>query len=126
MNSVVHFEIPVDDVMRAEKFYKDAFAWEIFSVPEYKYALVTTTPVDEQKMPKKRGAINGGMLKRSEITPHPILVIEVKNVEELIHKVKDAGGKIIKDKLEIGDIGIAAYFKDTEGNVLCLWQSLKK
>ena len=50
MDKVVHFEIPVNDIKRAEKFYKSAFGWEINSIPEMKYTLVTTSPVDEKKM----------------------------------------------------------------------------
>lgn len=33
-------------------------------------------------------------------------------------------GKIVHDKFNVGDMGYAAYFKDTEGNILELWQNL--
>jgi len=29
MNSVVHFEIPADDVERAKKFYSENFGWKL-------------------------------------------------------------------------------------------------
>ena len=41
---VVHFEVPYDDVDRATSFYKDIFGWQIQSVPELSYHLVSTGP----------------------------------------------------------------------------------
>jgi len=34
------------------------------------------------------------------------------------------GGKIIREKMQVGDMGYAAYFKDTEGNIIGLWQKI--
>ena len=38
-NSVVHFEIPAEDVQRAKKFYEKTFGWKIekFQLPEGDY-----------------------------------------------------------------------------------------
>jgi uncharacterized protein len=33
MPTIVHFEIPVDDVDRAKKFYNDLFGWKIEKMP---------------------------------------------------------------------------------------------
>ena len=33
------------------------------------------------------------------------------------------GGKLLKPKTPVGNFGYAAYFKDTEGNTIGLWQS---
>ncbi len=41
---VVHFEIPADDVERAQAFYRDAFGWQINPMPEMQYTMVNTTP----------------------------------------------------------------------------------
>jgi len=61
---VVHFEIPVDDVDRAQTFYRSAFDWELTGMPEMGYTIVCTTPTDDQGMPTEPGSINGGMLAR--------------------------------------------------------------
>ena len=45
---VVHFEVPYDDVDRATSFYKDIFGWQIQSVPELSYHLVSTGPSGDQ------------------------------------------------------------------------------
>mgnify|MGYP001070809594 CR=1 FL=1 len=42
MDKVVHFEIPVDSMERAQKFYGDAFGWRMNSVPGLGYTLAQT------------------------------------------------------------------------------------
>jgi len=123
MNKVVHFEIPTDDLTRAKKFYRETFGWQLQDVPDMSYTMVRTTETDEKWMPKEPGAINGGMLKRNEAVSVPSFAIDVKNLDEAIEKVKKAGGVIVKGKTSVGPMGFIAYFKDTEGNVLSLWQN---
>jgi len=36
------------------------------------------------------------------------------------------GGKTVQKKMPVGDMGFAAYFKDTEGNVIGLFQNPSK
>ena len=45
----------------------------------------------------------------------------IANIENLAH----GKGVTAKTLGELTDMGIAAYFQDTEGNVLGLWQDLK-
>lgn len=123
MNKVVHFEIPADDLSRAKKFYQDTFGWQLQDVPDMSYTMVRTTETDEKWMPKEPGAINGGMLKRNDAVPVPSFAIDVGNLDEAIEKVKKAGGVIIKGKTSVGPMGFIAYFKDSEGNILSLWQN---
>ena len=128
MDKVVHFEIPYDDKERAERFYKDVFEWGINSVPEMKYTMVHTAKTDDKGMIEEKGAINGGMFKRPESKDlkSPLLIINVNDIDEAIEKIKNSGGKIVRDKRNVGDMGIVAYFEDTEGNVLGVWQELKR
>lgn len=125
MNKVSHFEIPADNVERAKKFYK-IFGWQIEDVPEMDYVMLRTVAVDENRKPKEVGAINGGMMTRTKDVKHPVIVIEVKSVDQSIKQAVAAGGKQISDKMEIGGMGYYAYVSDTEGNVLGLWETIKK
>jgi uncharacterized protein len=43
-----------------------------------------------------------------------------------VKKIEAEGGKVIVPKGEVPDMGYYAYFKDTEGNVMGLWESMKK
>jgi predicted enzyme related to lactoylglutathione lyase len=84
--------------------------------------IVRTVTVDEQQMPTEPGAINGGMMKRSSDTPSPVITINVDSVDDAMKRV-EAGGSIIRPKQEIPSMGAFAYFKDTEGNTLGLWEN---
>ena len=126
MDKVVHFEIPADDVKRAEEFYKDCFGWKINSVPEMKYTIVHTVEVDEKYMPKEVGAINGGMLKRTKPVDRVVITISVESIEKSFEKIKANGGKIVGEKRQVADMGYSAYFEDTEGNIIGIWETIKK
>ncbi len=124
MDKVVHFEIPADDLERAQKFYRSVFGWKMDAIPEMEYILIGTVPVDENGMPTEPGAINGGMMKRQSPFNSPIITINVENIEDAMKNVKKMGGKIIREKMQVGDMGYASYFKDTEGNIIGLWQRI--
>jgi len=126
LDKVVHFEIPVDNLERAKKFYKTAFDWALTPMPQMEYTLLNTVEVDEKNMPKESGAINGGMMKRGEAIKNVVITISVENMDEAIKKVQSLGGKIVQGKMEVPNMGITAYFQDTEGNVLGLWQATRK
>ncbi len=122
MNKVVHFEIPFDDKERAKKFYSETFGWKIDEMPEIQYTSATTTPADEKGIPTTPGAINGALVDRSSDVPAPILTISVDSMDEYIKKIEAAGGKSMSPKGEVPNMGYFAYIKDTEGNVIGLWQ----
>lgn len=118
---VVHFEIPTDDLSRAESFYRTAFGWQINSVPGMGYTLVGTTPSTERG-PSEPGAINGGMLTRQAPVTAPVVTIEVDDIDASLKTIEDLGGRRVQDRMPVGDMGFSAYFADTEGNVVGLWQ----
>ena len=74
-------------------------------------------------MPTEPGAINGGMMKRSADTPGPVLTIGVESVDGSRRQVKGAGGEVVRPKTDIPGMGSFAYVKDTEGNVIGLWEN---
>jgi uncharacterized protein len=124
MDSVVHFEIPADDFERAHEFYREAFGWNIQHMPDMQYTIVSTTDSNEQGMPVKPGAINGGIGKREALaSQHPVITIGVDDIDKSIERIGSLGGSAVGDKMQVGDMGWAAYFKDTEGNVVGLWQN---
>ena len=108
---------------RAKKFYSTVFGWKIDDYPEMQYTIVRTVDSDENGMPKEAGAINGGMLERQDPVRAPVVTISVDNVDQATATIERNGGKIIRPKMTVGEIGYAAYFRDTEGNVIGLWQN---
>jgi len=126
MDKVVHFEIPADDMSRAKDFYTKTFGWEAQDMPEFEYTMVHTTEMDmEKRMPKEPGAINGGMYKREADMPHPQVFMDVKDIDASLEKIEANGGKTVRPKTSVGDMGFVANFEDTEGNVLALWENAK-
>lgn len=127
MDKVVHFEIPVDDAARAREFYSSAFEWELDEADMgggNMYTTVTTTPVDEAtRLPTEPGAINGGLFQRTADTATPVITIGVTSIDESLKKVDAGGGSIVQPRTEIPDMGAYAYFKDSEGNVVGLWET---
>jgi predicted enzyme related to lactoylglutathione lyase len=123
MTKVVHFEIPFDNKERAMKFYADTFGWRLTDMPQMNYVVAQSVDVDEQQMPKERGAINGGLFQRPREAPSPTIYLDVKSVEEAIKKVQAAGGKVVTPHTPIPGMGAYARIADTEGNIIGLFQS---
>jgi uncharacterized protein len=120
---VVHFEIPADDPERAQAFYREAFGWQIDSMPEFQYAMVRTTATNETGMPTEPGAINGGMLRRQEPITTPLITIAVDDIDDALARIEKLGGKTARTRHAVGEMGFAAYFTDPEGNLTGLWQN---
>ena len=117
MGRVVHFEIAADDVARACEFYK-IFGWDITDskMPDGEYWLAKTG--DEKDM-----GIDGAIMPREYSPKQPIRnTIAVDDVDEMIEKVKTAGGKIDGDKQDIPGVGKYVNIRDTEGNQCGLLQ----
>lgn len=121
---VVHFEVPFDDGDRARAFYGSVFRWTLQEMPEMDYTLAMSGPVTEQGAPAEPGYINGGMFRRGEDEPRsPVIVVDVGDIDETLEHVTTYGGTVLSPKQPVGAMGFAAYFRDTEGNVIGLWET---
>ncbi len=130
MQKVVHFEIPADDIERAKQFYGEIFGWQLQDWPLQDGTVYTgarTVEVDETTfIPKEPGAINGGIVKRDAFVQTPQVTVNVPSIEDCIEKIKAKGGRVIKERTEIEGAGYYAYVADSEGNLLGLWEDIKK
>jgi len=125
MNPVVHFEMPYDDRERIAGFYRNAFGWELQMLgPEMgNYVLATTADRDGAPQ-SKRGAINGGFYARQADMPgqHPSVVVAVEDIAAASRKVKEAGGEVLGEPMQIPGVGLYVAFYDTERNRLSMLQ----
>lgn len=114
----VKFELPADDLARATAFYRDVFGWSAQRLP-FDYVLVDTggDPVDVQDA-------DGGISPRTEFVQGPVLIVDVPSIDDVARKVLEAGGEVLNAKERVGDYGCSQYVKDSEGSVLCLWESV--
>ena len=119
MNPVVHFELPYENADRAAAFYRAAFGWQIQQLDAAmgNYVVVTTATADA-KADAPRGAINGGLYqKKADFPPqYPSVVIGVEDLEQSMRAVRDAGGKVLGEPMDIPGIGRYVSFFDTENN----------
>lgn len=120
---VVHFEIPFDDAERARGFYREVFDWQIQAMPEMAYNFVSTGPVSDEGMPSEPGYIGGGMLERQAPVTTPVITLLVDDIDATLAAVEKHGGTTAGEKMAVGDMGFAAYFNDSEGNLMGIWQS---
>jgi hypothetical protein len=129
--TIVHFEIPADDIERAKKFYNELFGWKIEKLPgtadsqltsaatgqPIEYWMLTTTDDKGNK------AIGGGMMKR-QMPDHRITnYINVNSVDEYVSKVEKLGGKVTTPKHTVPGRGYFALCLDTENNPFAVWES---
>jgi predicted enzyme related to lactoylglutathione lyase len=132
--SIVHFEIPADDVERARKFYSTLFGWKIEKIEVKKdgetmdYWMISTTASSEGKgggshEEKKSASIDGGLMKRQDPQQPNLNYIGVSSIDEYSKKVKELGGKVVMPKTEITGYGFFAVCIDTENNAFALWEN---
>ncbi len=110
MPRVSHFNVPVDNPERAQKFYEKVFNWKFEKWDGPTDYWIATTGTEEP-------GINGGLSKR---VPGQIGITNtstVPSVDEFSKKIMDKGGQIILPKMVFPKVGWIAYCTDTEGNV---------
>jgi predicted enzyme related to lactoylglutathione lyase len=116
-NAVGWFEIPVNDLARAKRFYEKVFG-------------VTLQPLEmggsEMEMfpasPELPGA-GGALIKTDGYTPShagSVIYFSVASIEDALARVGASGGQTLVPKLGIGEFGFIAQFQDTEGNRIAL------
>jgi hypothetical protein len=113
--NVVHVEIPAKDVKAAGKFYQALFDWKIQEMPEMNYT-----------MWEDGGGGGGGIPGVSEENPagQVLVYIDSDDIETDLKKVEKLGGKVLRKKTEISQMGWFGVFQDPTGNVLALYTSM--
>lgn len=117
-NSLNWFEIPATDISRAKKFYEAIFEikMEDMEMPGMKYAMF---PFDPSK-----AKVAGGLAQSPMHTPSligPIIYLNANpDLQNVLDRVENAGGKVTMPKTSIGQNGFMAFFNDTEGNIMAL------
>lgn len=118
-NPVVYFEIPVNDIDRAIKFYKAVFKFNFDKENIDGNEMALFPFVDENS------GISGALAKGGIYKPTKdgvVLYFKTENIEETLKLATSNYGKILYPKTDNG-IGFVAEFEDTEGNRIALFQS---
>ena len=120
-HTIIHFEIPANDVEKIKKFYSDLFDWKIEKLGNMEYYAITTVPMDE-KGNLLRPGVNGGLYKKEQPQQQPVNYIYVESVDEYSKKVTDLGGNIVVPKMEVTGMGWFALAQDPEGNTFGIFE----
>jgi uncharacterized protein len=117
--SLVWFEIPADDVKRAQNFYGKLFGWKINpfrGMPDFLH--IATAGADASP--------DGALMTRKQ--PHHTITnyINVDSVSKYAAKIEKLGGKICMPKTAVSQMGYFAVCTDTENNMFGIWESNPK
>jgi predicted enzyme related to lactoylglutathione lyase len=124
-HTVIHFEIPANDVEKLKAFYEQIFGWKIVQMPgPIDYWVIQTVPVDLNGMPLRPG-VNGGLYKRLLPETKPINYFAVESISDFLAKIEKLGGKVTQPKQEVPNVGWIAAAEDPEGNSFALIQPLQ-
>lgn len=121
-NAINWFEIPALDISRAKKFYEAIFEiqMEEMSMPDMKYAMFPFDPM--------KGKIAGGLAQSPMHKPGNTGAVVYLNanpdLQNVLDRVENAGGKVTMPKTSIGQNGFMAFITDTEGNGMALHSNL--
>jgi uncharacterized protein len=122
-NPVGWFEIYVQDLNRARKFYETVFKIELRTL---------NTPAENIEMlafpmAMAHSGASGALAKMSGVPSGGNSVLVYFSCDDCaneVARVASAGGKIEREKMSIGEYGYIALVCDTEGNMIGL-HSLK-
>jgi uncharacterized protein len=138
MPTIVHFEVPSDNLERTKRFYTELFGWKMEKMQgmgQREYWTFSTSSSDRgggnnsgvggdgSGSGTEQRTISGGMMER-QMPQEPIMVyIGVDSVTEYSNNVERLGGKVIKQKTEVPGYGWFAICTDTENNGFALWEA---
>jgi uncharacterized protein len=125
MGRLIHFEIHVDDMERAKKFYGDVFGWSFQDWSEYAglpYFGAVTGSEDEL-------GINGALMQRQSAPPETtqglnafVCTMGVEDYDSTETKIMKNGGKVAMPKYALPEMAWQGYYFDTEGNIFGIHQ----
>ena len=108
-NPVVYFEIPVNDMNRAIKFYTTVFSFDLDKEIIDKNEMALFPFVDENS------GISGALAKGEIYKPTKdgvVIYFKTENIEQTLQLATSNGGQILYPKTDNG-IGLVAEFEDT-------------
>jgi len=124
--AIVHFEVQADNVERAKDFYEQALGWNLQRYTADYWGINTGRANDDGG---NTIGIDGGLLRRRSEGPVSqsavnafVCTIQVRNIEETMQRVVNAGGLVVTEKTHVQGLGWNGYCKDTEGNIFGLTQ----
>jgi len=114
---VTWFEIPVDDMTRARRFYEHVFGVHL-ELQDFGNLLMAWFPAGHGN-----AGATGSLVKGDSYIPShsgSMVYFDVGDIDAVLERVSAAGGRTISARMSIGEYGFVGHFEDTEGNRVAL------
>ena len=112
---ITHIEFPADDLDRAKRFYSELFGWQLAEWPEFPDYLLFSTGRSE--------SAGGAIGTRGKSVGEKLRIyIEVDEIDDVLPRVPELGGKVVTSKTQIPGQGWYAVIVDSEGSEVALYQ----
>jgi predicted enzyme related to lactoylglutathione lyase len=122
MDSVVHFEIPVDDEGRASEFYGDVFGWKVTAGKEGG----APGPNDYGHI-ENAGQMIGGIppasMRDPNAPPNWLIYVEAADAAAATTKAGSLGANVIMGPMDIGENGTISVLQDPQGAFFAIHQA---
>ena len=117
-NPFVHIELNTTDPAKAKTFYGKLFNWQLSDMPmnEGTYTLINV------------GEGSGGGIMKHPMPGQPsiwIPYVEVSDLKAQTEKARTLGGTIIKEMVEVQEMGTFSIVLDPTGAAVGLWERKK-
>lgn len=120
-NAISWFEIPATDLNRAQKFYETIFETNLIplNAPNIKMRMF---PIQDMMTGVGGAVVDSGGFHKPSLTDGPLIYLNANpDVQNVLDRVENAGGKILVPKTQISpEYGYMAVIADTEGNRIAL------
>jgi uncharacterized protein len=116
-NPVSWFDIHVSNFDRAKKFYETVFTFQLFDAPA-EWGKQAFFPFNQDST-----NISGALVEKTDMIPSANNTVVYFVSSDCIteeKRIEEAGGKVVRPKMSIGEFGFISIFIDTEGNTVGL------
>lgn len=119
-NAISWFEIPANDLKRAQKFYETIFSMTLMEM-DFPNIKMRIFPL-EDRMGVGGAVVDSGGFHKPSSTDGPLIYLNANpDVQIVLDRVEAAGGKILVPKTQISpEFGYMAVMLDSEGNRIAI------
>ena len=112
-NPVSWFEIPARELEPAKAFYETTLDIEmkLFESGAFRMAWFPTS--------EGASGATGALMESESYVPSydgSMIYFSVEDIEGVLKRAGQTGGKVIREKMSIGEFGFVGHFEDSEGN----------
>lgn len=120
-NAISWFEIPATDLTRAQKFYETIFETDLIPLDTANIKM-RMFPISDMMKGVGGAVVDSGGFHKPSLTDGPLIYLNANpDVQNVLDRVENAGGKILVPKTQISpEYGYMAVIADTEGNHIAL------